>query len=323
MKCNNNTQNGFSLIELLIGLVLGVFIIGGVVAVFLGSSESFRTNEALSRVQENGRFALDLIAQDLRNVGYKGACYEDLVSVLNTADADFEADAFDLNSPIVGWTDDGSEFFATNLNGYVNNTDILLIKHAAESANAQLTSDVGQSDTSISVDNSVSGESIVILSNGLGCNMFQNTTSSAGTSLQRSTAGSNINNLSVATNPFTQVFDQANTEINLLSSHLYYIGTGTAASTALRRIKYDQGRPFSGNMHEELIEGITDMDVRYGVASGAGNALDYSNSAADIAAANEWDDVLAVRVTLTVQGDENIQHQFSTTVALRNRLLEQ
>lgn len=315
-------QKGFSLIELMIAMILGLFIVGGVIAVFVGSTHSFSSNEALSRVQENGRFALEMIAQDLRNVGYKGACYEDVVSVLDTGDPDYEDEAFDLNDPIVGWVDDGTEFFAGNLNNYENNTDIILIKHAAESADALLTADVDQGDVNFSLNGNVSDEQIVVFSNGLGCNVFQNTTSAAGAAA-RGTAGANINNLSSASNPFTQLFDQDDTEINLLSSHLYYIGQGTAASTALRRIKYSRGRPFDAVMHEELIEGITNMNIRYGLASGAGNALDYSSTAADITAANDWDDVLAVRVTLIVQGDQNIQHQFSTTVALRNRLLGQ
>lgn len=316
-------ERGFSLIELMIAMVLGLFIIGGVIVVFIGSSQSFSSNESLSRVQENGRFALELIARDLRNVGYKGACYEDVVSVLNTGDPDYQADAFDLNAPVIGWIDDGAEFFAATLDNYQNNTDIILIKHAAESADVLLTTDVAKTDINMTANGNIAGGQILILSNGLGCNMFQNTASGAGGALARQTVGENINNLPVASDPFTQIFDKDDTDVNLLSSHLYYIGDGTAASTALRRIRYNQGRPIAGALHEELIENVTNMTIRYGIASGAGNALDYSSTAADITTANDWDDVLAVRVTLTITGEQNIQHQFSTTVALRNRLLGQ
>jgi len=324
MGCNvipRKKQSGFSLVELMIAMILGLFIIGGVIAVFIGSSASFRSNDALSKVQENGRFALELIAHDLRNVGYKGSCYKEVFSVLDTADADYEADAHDINEPIVGWADDDGEFFAGSLNNYVDGTDIVLIKHAAETAEVTLFADVGQSDTSFTVTtNQVANEQIIIFSDGLGCNMFQNTSSGAASTLIRGTTGGDINNFPATASGalFTQSFDKDETDINELTSHLYYIGQGTASSTALRRLSYGRGA-LGPNDNQELVEDITSMTIRYGIASGAvGTVLDYSSAATDIA---DWDDVLAVRVTLTVTGDENIQHTFSTTVALRNRLL--
>lgn len=311
-------QLGFSLIELMIAMILGLFIIGGVLGVFISSSQSYRSNDALSSVQESGRFALEMIAHDLRNVGYKGACYTDVFSVLDTSSSDYEADAHDINDPIVGWTDDGTEFFAGSLTGYVNGTDLVMIKHAAETAEVVLSADVGQSDTSFAaIGNEVTNRQIIIFSDGLGCNMFQNTSSTAAATLARGTAGGDINNLSTTASgaTFTQTFDEDEMDINELTSHLYYIGTGTVSSTALRRLTYGRGAPSD----QELVEDISSMTVRYGIASGAsGTALDYSSDADAVA---DWDDVLAVRVTITVTGDENIQHQFSTTVALRNRLL--
>ncbi|MEE4110795.1 MAG: PilW family protein, partial [Halieaceae bacterium] len=37
-----------------------------------GGSETFRTNDALSRMQENGRFALEIMRRDLREAGFTG-----------------------------------------------------------------------------------------------------------------------------------------------------------------------------------------------------------------------------------------------------------
>lgn len=63
-------QKGFSLVELMIALVLGLFLVGGILYVFISNSQTFRTNEALSRMQENGRFAIDFISRDIREAGY-------------------------------------------------------------------------------------------------------------------------------------------------------------------------------------------------------------------------------------------------------------
>ncbi|TCO76307.1 PilW family protein [Chromatocurvus halotolerans] len=65
-------QGGFTLTELLISLVLGAFVIGGVLSVFLGGLETFRMTDSLSRMQESGRFAMELMRRDLREAGYVG-----------------------------------------------------------------------------------------------------------------------------------------------------------------------------------------------------------------------------------------------------------
>lgn len=63
-------QNGLSLIELMVALVIGLVLMIGVLQVFLASRQTYATNEAMSRLQENGRFALDYISNSARHAGY-------------------------------------------------------------------------------------------------------------------------------------------------------------------------------------------------------------------------------------------------------------
>lgn len=63
-------QSGLSLIELMISLVLGLVLVLGLIQVFIASRQTFATNDAMSKVQENGRFALDFIARSARQAGY-------------------------------------------------------------------------------------------------------------------------------------------------------------------------------------------------------------------------------------------------------------
>ena len=65
MTLSKRKQRGFSLVELMIALVLGLMVIGGVTSVFLSNKQSFRTNTALSQVQENSRIAFELMARDI------------------------------------------------------------------------------------------------------------------------------------------------------------------------------------------------------------------------------------------------------------------
>lgn len=65
-------QRGLTLIELLVALVMGLVLLAGVATVFLATKETYRVQEAVARVQENGRFALALLTRDLRFGGHRG-----------------------------------------------------------------------------------------------------------------------------------------------------------------------------------------------------------------------------------------------------------
>jgi type IV pilus assembly protein PilW len=64
--------NGFSLIELMIAIAIGLFIMGVVAAIFVSTSRSFRDLQKSGEQIENGRFALSQIGEDLHHAGYFG-----------------------------------------------------------------------------------------------------------------------------------------------------------------------------------------------------------------------------------------------------------
>jgi len=65
-------QTGMTLIELMVALAIGMFLMLGAVTVFVQGRSTFRTTESVSRVQENARFALDTIESDIRMAQYWG-----------------------------------------------------------------------------------------------------------------------------------------------------------------------------------------------------------------------------------------------------------
>ena len=65
-------QDGVSLIELMITLVVALLLLGGLIQVYLSNKQSYNAQEQLARMQESGRFAMDLITADLRRAGYWG-----------------------------------------------------------------------------------------------------------------------------------------------------------------------------------------------------------------------------------------------------------
>ena len=65
-------QSGFSLIELMVAVTLGLFLMTALVEVLLSGNRSFTSANHLSRLQENGRIATSMIVTDLKRAGYMG-----------------------------------------------------------------------------------------------------------------------------------------------------------------------------------------------------------------------------------------------------------
>lgn len=63
-------QRGFSMVEMLVALMLSLILTAGIIQLFIGSKQTYRFHDALSRLQENGRFAIESMAADIRMAGF-------------------------------------------------------------------------------------------------------------------------------------------------------------------------------------------------------------------------------------------------------------
>lgn len=78
LVCTRSGSRGFSLVELMIAVVVGLIITIGVVQIFSANRATYQLDEGLARAQENGRFALEFLTQDIRHAGYIG-CNRDVI----------------------------------------------------------------------------------------------------------------------------------------------------------------------------------------------------------------------------------------------------
>ena len=62
-------QSGFTIVELMVALLLGLVLVGGVINVFLTSGQTLRVNQNLSRVHENARFGIEMFSREIREAG--------------------------------------------------------------------------------------------------------------------------------------------------------------------------------------------------------------------------------------------------------------
>jgi type IV pilus assembly protein PilW len=63
-------NRGFSMVELMVAMVLGLLLVAVVGSIFAGSSRSYKEDSRLARMQENGRFAMSALTTDLDVAGF-------------------------------------------------------------------------------------------------------------------------------------------------------------------------------------------------------------------------------------------------------------
>lgn len=71
IKRNSRTQQlGFTLVELMIAITLGLLILLAIGSIYIGSRQTFRMQEENARLQETGRYALEVMGRSIRQAGF-------------------------------------------------------------------------------------------------------------------------------------------------------------------------------------------------------------------------------------------------------------
>lgn len=132
---------GMTIVELLVALVIGLFMLGATYSMFLAYKRAYSDTEQTSRMSENGRFALQLIASDVRMAGFLGEASVrniDRDPDLGVVDGDCtdEGATFDLDTyvAVVRAQDTDADGFGEAI-GCIDDalpgTDVLIIKSAS------------------------------------------------------------------------------------------------------------------------------------------------------------------------------------------------
>ena len=79
-----NRQNGMTIVEIMIALLLSMVLSAGVVQIYLSNKQTYYLQDEMSRLQENGRFAISVLQKSIRGAGIAGGQVFDSA---NTADA--------------------------------------------------------------------------------------------------------------------------------------------------------------------------------------------------------------------------------------------
>lgn len=339
---NKAYQAGMTLIEIMIALLIGAFLVGGVLQIFIGSKQTYRMQEGLSRLQENGRFALDFLAKDIRMAGFMGCTSQaTLTNTLNTPTSFLYSfgktiEGFESTNASA-WTPTIDATFTSPLGG----SDVITIRRADDQSFTVSTHATGTADLTLDATATTANlrtAGFLTSAGANNCTIAVVSDCSATAVFQVSAITGSIlsHNTGSGCTPDNSTNDLGKTYVNgqvyPINTVSYYIRTGSGGQPSLyRRI--------GSNAAEELVEGIEQMQILYGedtdpTPDGAPNYYVSANNVVDMAkvvsirisllAATLDDNLAAEPLTYTYNGatttatDNKIRRVFNTTIAVRN-----
>jgi len=329
------SSSGFSLIELMVAMVLGLIVVSGVISVFLANQRTYRTNQALSDVQDGSRIAFEMMARDIREAGLTGCNNNGRVAnVLNNKGTAWWADWGNaVHGYGAGTAADPALTVGTAATNQVSGTDSLQLLGAADSglsvaatpsstaANFKLndkTSDIVTGDVIIVCDPDHAAIAQVTNYNNSNVTLVHNaggSTSPGNCSkgLAYPTNCSSPNGNGYKFGPNSQIFKLAAVD--------WYIGYNPLGGKSLYRMNVVTTAGVPQPTAQEMVRNVTGMAILYHQA-GVDSFVDAQTVAAN------WGAVDAVQVQLTVESVNKragtnakpITRQFTATSTVRNRV---
>ena len=279
-------SQGFSLVELLVAMVVGLIIVSGAFSLHSGSRKIQVKSEEQMDMVADARFAIEMIAYDLRHAGMWGGTNKDGLIACKSTDTACVTPLTAVNDCAVGvgdpvWAYDLSRpVFATNASNpysatciptsekYLAGTDVLEIRYA---------------DSNITETANLRGGQAYVRSNFLNGKVFVGST-------QPELDGYETSSLT------------ANHELH---AYAYYISDYTDADgdniPSLRRVALVNSPSVQNQV---LVSGVVDLQVQFGVdTTGDGIVNRYDNPDV-ITTDNNWNNVYAAKIWLLLRTDK-------------------
>lgn len=326
----DSQQQGFSLVELMVAMTVGLILMLGATGILLSNQHTFRSTENLADIQKGGRIAIDLLTRELREVGSNACGSLPLVSTVNPGAGSV---GMYWNTPIRGF--DGGQA-ATLIGGNpanrVANTDAVLLTRGGDEALGIYGHNPKSAQFKISSGNlSLSSDMIVIACGKENAAVFQITNLQDGkTTVVHNTGtgspGNCTKGLGYTDTPCVgkDIWKNFNGgSIAASQSSFWFIGTNPRGGRSL----YRRTLTTSPATDVEMVDNVYDMQLRYLRRNRVSGALaaDAVNAMATDA---EWritntDPVVAVEVELTLCSPTTVQNPGPVTVCPANTIERQ
>ena len=306
---------GMTLVELMVGATIGLFLIIVMGGVYVGSKGTFTAQESTSRLQENGRFAMDTIANDLRMSGFRGCA----TLTLDPVSGKFTKPPVNvtLNTPTSVLYRYGEQTWGSHHSGggwvpaltaplstlaMDGNSDLLVIRRPI-GGGWSLTAEMASKNAALTITanpNFQQGDLLMVADCG-GATVLQATNAAPGASGSiEHTPGALGLVPGVSTSDLGRQFlnDAAIWRVQTVA---YYVGPSVRRSGEMALWSYTSPVYDGGAQQTELVTGVERMAVSYGVDTNNDSSADQFHTADAVA---DWSQVASTRVELLLVGEK-------------------
>lgn len=336
MKANQ----GFSLVEMMVALAVGLVSVGAVSAVLISSSSIYRVSDNRARMQENARFAVTEIQEDVRMAGFMGCFNIDMFPSRFTNLAKNPTDFENDYALWIGGHEAGDGVFTPALNANIGKgghtpaagNDVLVVRLPG-GRSVPLSDTMETTSVPVPVLNNASFTEggLALVSDCSHANLFVVGNKAATDKLVHA---ADVNTSAKTTKVFSHLDGALATPIVTVSYFLSASSDGVAGNKSLWR---QEGLAAA----EEIADGIEKMQLEYGIDTDAlPDGVTNQFVTADAVGTAR---VTALKVSLLVRSpadklaratqtfnfdgyvgqsaaDKRLYTPFSTTIALRNRV---
>ena len=290
-------------------MVIGLLLLTGTASMFLSNKRIYKEMNEMGRLQENARFAVQLLIEDIRMAGYAG-CADDISEIQNHVNGMTDDDQLmSFNNAVEGineadpttpantpWKPSDSQDQVANM---VAGTDAISIRYMAP-AGISISSPMPNVSAELKVTTvgDLQIGDIIALSDCESADIMQLTNvQDASSHLQHNAGGA------LTPGNSTQSLQKkygAEAQVMRFVARRYFIGTGAAGGPSLFRVE-NLGAPL------ELIEGVENMEILYGEDTVGNDTI--AETYVNAGAVSNWDNVVSVRLSLLFQTvDENFSN---------------
>lgn len=332
-------QRGFNLIELMIGMMLGTFILAGVVNLFLSNRQTFQSNQGIFQIQESMRMAFEILSRDLRHTAFTPCGNQNRVAnVLNATPADGNllewvgirgVDGNTAITPVTTGTGTGQRIAGTSA--------VLVQGVQGRDRSVKMHTTTGTPSFTLFEDSSTNfaAGDILMVCDFQQATIFQASSTTADSISYVVGGGLTPGNCQVgmglpgrcSTTPAYIAYNP-NANITRFMSSIWYIGNNGRAEDGGRSLYRVRIGANGSKITEEIVAGVSDLQITYHRES-----TSTWDSASTINTANAWNnvDALSLQMTLTSAKDNissnssinegRLTRSFTQIIALRNRVL--
>jgi len=324
-------QAGMTLVELMVSITIALIVLSGVVQVLVVSKSNFVSIREMAGLQENARFAIKYLTDEIRQAGSSGCMYPAPVYTTNVIKGGYGS--WYLDQPgLQGYEyDAGVATYPIEFRADVKaNTDAIVVRRA-EQIGLRLTGEVLNSaliTTNIAHPYKIGQPMVVVTPDCEQMGVFQINATTATTNLSHGTGtavpgnavaglwGSVVKTyynaagtLGAGVAPLGNGYP-VDSSVLALHSEAYYIGNSESDATVpalfRERMQVNTTTNTAYTAEEELVQGVENMQVLYGMdinsTPGDGLADQYVKANAITGVSPMlWRNVVSVRITMRLR----------------------